>query len=104
MGVAVKIDDLARKMISLSGYIPDKNIKIEYTGLRPGEKMYEELLLRAEHTHKTANDKIYIEELDDIGWTEILEYLENLKLILENGSNEEVSEYVMNIIKDDRIK
>ena len=60
MGTPVKIDDMARKMIRLCGLEPDMDIKIEYTGLRPGEKLYEELLLKAEGLQKTDNDLIYI--------------------------------------------
>lgn len=60
MGKPVKIDDMARKLIRLSGYVPDKDIKIVYTGLRPGEKMYEEILMNEEGMTKTANDLIYI--------------------------------------------
>ena len=60
MGSPVRIDDMARKMIRLSGFEPDVDIKIEYTGLRPGEKLYEELLLKSEGLQKTANSLIYI--------------------------------------------
>lgn len=60
MGEPVRIDDLARKMIRLSGYTPDVDIKIEYTGLRPGEKLYEEMLMQEEGLKHTANDKIFI--------------------------------------------
>ena len=60
MGEPVKIADLARKMIRLSGYEPDKDIAIIYTGLRPGEKLYEELLNREESTLPTPNEKIKI--------------------------------------------
>ncbi len=60
MGDPVKIDELARKMIRLSGYIPDEDIKVEYTGLRPGEKLYEEILMNEEGIKKTENDRIYI--------------------------------------------
>ena len=68
MGEPVKIVDLARKMIRLSGLIPDEDIKIQFTGLRPGEKLYEELLLNEKHLKQTANDKIFVvqqTEVDD---------------------------------------
>jgi len=60
MGSPVKIVNLARKMIRLAGYIPEVDIKIEFTGLRPGEKLYEELLNQKEITTKTHNPKIMI--------------------------------------------
>lgn len=60
MGQQVKIDNLARRMILLSGLVPDEDIMVEYTGLRPGEKLYEELLSEAEATEATRNEKIRI--------------------------------------------
>ena len=60
MGKPVRIDDLARRMIRLAGHVPDGDIKIKYTGLRPGEKLYEEMLLAEEGLEKTDNDMIYI--------------------------------------------
>lgn len=60
MGSPVKIDTLARNLIKLSGYRPDVDIKIEYSGLRPGEKLYEEKLMSEEGLTKTANDLIFI--------------------------------------------
>lgn len=60
MGEPVKIDDMARNLIRLSGYTPDVDIKIVYTGLRPGEKLYEELLMNEEGLEKTENELIYI--------------------------------------------
>ncbi len=60
MGEPVKIDDLARNMIRLSGFEPDVDIKIQYVGLRPGEKLFEELLLDEEGMCSTANHLIYI--------------------------------------------
>ena len=68
MGEPVKIDTMARNLIRLSGYEPDVDIKIEYTGLRPGEKLYEELLMREEGLQNTANKLIHIGkpiEMDD---------------------------------------
>ena len=60
MGSPVKIDTLARNLIRLSGYKPDVDIKIEYTGLRPGEKLYEERLMEEEGLRKTDSDKIFV--------------------------------------------
>ena len=60
MGAPVRIDDMARNLIRLSGYTPDVDIKIEYTGLRPGEKLYEELLMAEEGMKETANKLIHI--------------------------------------------
>ncbi len=68
MGEPVRIDDMARNLIRLSGFVPDVDIKIEYTGLRPGEKLYEELLISEEGLQKTANEMIFIAnplEMDD---------------------------------------
>ena len=59
MGTPVKIADLARRMIELAGLIPGEDIEIKYTGLRPGEKLYEELLATKENTLPTENEKIY---------------------------------------------
>ena len=60
MGEPVKIDQLARRMISLAGFTPDKDIKIQYTGLRPGEKLYEEVLANDENTLPSFHDRIRI--------------------------------------------
>jgi FlaA1/EpsC-like NDP-sugar epimerase len=65
MGSPVKIVNLARKMIRLAGYVPEIDIKIEYTGLRPGEKLYEELLNQKEITTKTHNPKIMIAKVQE---------------------------------------
>lgn len=66
MGDPVRIDDLARNMIKLSGFEPDVDIAVEYTGLRPGEKLFEELLMAEEGLRKTDNDMIFIGQLEDI--------------------------------------
>ena len=60
MGESVKIDDLARRMIKLAGFTPDKDIMVEYSGLRPGEKLYEEVLSNKENTIPTDHDRIMI--------------------------------------------
>ncbi len=72
MGDPVKIDDLARDLIRLSGYEPDTDIKIEYTGLRPGEKLYEELLMDEEGLERTAHKKIFIGKQSDMSFKEVI--------------------------------
>ena len=79
MGEPVKIDTMARNMIRLSGYEPDVDIKIVYTGLRPGEKLYEELLMKEEGMQETANKLIHIGkpiEMDDEKFRQQLEMLD----------------------------
>lgn len=79
MGQPVKIDDMARKLIRLMGYEPDVDIKIEYTGLRPGEKLYEELLMDEEGLESTENKLIHIGkpiEMDDEKFKQQLKRLE----------------------------
>ena len=79
MGDPVKIDDMARNLIRLSGYTPDVDIKIVYTGLRPGEKLYEEMLMEEEGMKETANKLIHIGkpiEMDDVWFQEKLRELD----------------------------
>lgn len=85
MGEPVKIDNLARNMIRLSGFEPDVDIKIEYTDLRPGEKLYEELLMSGEGLKKTKNDLIYIGSEVDFDKAEFEENLMELKAINETS-------------------
>ncbi len=79
MGEPVKIDDMARNLIRLSGLTPDVDIKIEYTGLRPGEKLYEEMLMDEEGLQETENKLIHIGkpiEMDDVWFRERLHALD----------------------------
>ncbi len=92
MGDPVKIDDLARKMISLSGFIPDVDIKVEYIGMRPGEKMYEELLVDTSEVSKTCLEKIFVDKPEIIDRKDLYEKIETMRSYAEEGNVEEVVE------------
>ena len=70
MGTPIKIADLARRMIHLAGYEVDRDIKIEYTGLRPGEKLYEEVLATKENTIPTDHDRIFKAMVREYGYAD----------------------------------
>ena len=98
MGEPVKIYDLAKKMIKLAGLKPDEDIKIEVVGLRPGEKLYEELLVdsNAETLQKTSNKKIFTEVVDN--QLPSIEGIEDLIEKYDHLSNEEVKEFVAKVV------
>jgi FlaA1/EpsC-like NDP-sugar epimerase len=78
MGSPVKIVNLAKKMIRLAGFIPEVDIKIEYTGLRPGEKLYEELLNQKEITTRTHNPKIMIAKVQEYNYDSVSAQIDEL--------------------------
>ncbi len=78
MGQPVKILDLAKNMIRLAGYTPNQDIRIEFTGLRPGEKLYEELLNQKETTLPTSNKKIMIAKVRELPYEEVSVAVNNL--------------------------
>lgn len=100
MGEPVKIYDLAVSLIKLSGYEPDVDIPIVFTGLRPGEKLYEELLMKEEGLQKTENKKIYIGELTDLDEKDILEKLSKLKHLIEDENTpiQEIKETIHEVV------
>ncbi|MDR2282813.1 MAG: polysaccharide biosynthesis protein [Sphingobacterium sp.] len=87
MGKSVKIVDLAQKMIKLSGYIPNQDIEIKFTGLRPGEKLYEELLNDLENTLPTHHQKIMIAKVRDNDFATVSIQLEKLLEITDSQHN-----------------
>ena len=97
MGSPVKIDTLARNLIKLSGFKPDKDIKIEYTGLRPGEKLYEEKLMAEEGLKKTENELIHIGCPIEFNTEEFLKELDNLMEVAYNN-NEEIRDLVEKMV------
>ena len=94
MGESVKIVDLAKNLISLSGFEPDVDIKIEFSGLRPGEKLYEELLMDEEGLKQTNHNKIFIGKPIDINIEKLEKDLKLLKLTVDNEEAEAI-EYIM---------
>lgn len=98
MGEPVKIIDLATNLIKLSGLEPYKDIDIEEIGLRPGEKMYEELSLDYESSEKTDNKMIYKNTTLDIDVEELDKKLVELKLMLGHSTNEEIRSKLFEII------
>ena len=86
MGKPVKILDLAKNMIRLMGYKENEDIKIEFTGLRPGEKLYEELLMGEEGLQNTENDLIHVGKPIEFDEEWFGERLENLKKVMYDDS------------------
>ena len=100
MGAPVKIKDLAISMIRLSGLVENQNIKIEYSGLRPGEKLYEELLTNNENLKPSHNELIYIAQKESFG-KEKIQQIEQLISEAEFGkSNEILVQQMKNIVPE----
>lgn len=92
MGEPVKIYDMAIKLIKLSGLEPNVDIQIKVTGLRPGEKLYEELLMAEEGLTETKHDKIHVARPSDIDMEKLEAKLAKLQYLLDNSNNEQKDE------------
>ena len=88
MGSPVTIADLAKKMIRLYGYIPNIDIDITYSGLRPGEKLYEELLNDAENTLNTYHEKIMIAKVREVALQDIEAKFNQFRTLVNSADNE----------------
>lgn len=100
MGELVKIADLARDMITLSGFEPDKDIKIVFTGLRPGEKMYEELLSEGEEVKSTLHKKISVAEAETVEWQSLSVKIDGLLEYLGNDCMDDLIDKIKDIVPD----
>ena len=98
MGSPVKISELAENLIRLSGHIPGEDIEIRYTGLRDGEKLYEELLISEEGIQKTQNDLIYVARPMEFDSEALFKKLDVLKAMLETASHKEVVDVIRELV------
>ncbi len=100
MGKPVRIYNLAEKMILLSGFVPNQDINIEITSLRPGEKLYEELLDNLEDLLPTHNEKIMIGKVRKYEYGKVNKTIAGLLLHVDNINNEQVVEEMMQIVPE----
>jgi FlaA1/EpsC-like NDP-sugar epimerase len=100
MGKSVKIIDLARKMIKLSGFEPDIDIQIKLTGLREGEKLYEELLNDKENTLPTYHRKILIAKVRKVAYESITMQVGTLMSLLDQKNESKVVEQMKHIVPE----
>lgn len=98
MGAPVKITTLAENLCRMYGKVPYKDVEIKFTGLRPGEKLFEELLMDEEGLEKTDNKKIFIGNQIDIDKDKLIPQLEKLKEFAENNDNEKTVEMLAEIV------
>ncbi|MBU4274598.1 polysaccharide biosynthesis protein [Patescibacteria group bacterium] len=98
MGEPIKILDLAKEMIRLSGFEPDKDIPIVFIKPRPGEKFFEDILNAEEGTNVTQNEKIFMAKLADINPTDLEEKLKELKSIITDSRREEIIKILQKLI------
>jgi len=98
MGKPIKILDLAREMISLSGFEPDKDIPIVFTKPRPGEKLFEEMLTAEEGTTATKNQKIFRANLSAMDGEKLKQAIEKLKIAAGRNNKKEMQNLLKEII------
>lgn len=100
MGKSVKIVDLARKMIKLSGLEEGRDIKIVFTGLRPGEKLYEELLADAENTMPTHHSQILIGKVREYDYTDVSKVIEELIKLFDTQNNNKIVQCMKELVPE----
>ena len=100
MGEPVKIVDLAKRMIKLSNLELEKDIKIEFTGLRPGEKLYEELLNQKEHSLPTYHNKIFVANNEFFEMDEVIKSFVDLEQECHNQSEEGIVRVIKSLVRN----
>lgn len=98
MGSPVKIRELAENLIRLSGHIPGEDIEIKYTGLRDGEKLYEELLISEEGIQKTQNDLIYVARPMEFDSDRLFSRLSDLRAIVDTADSHEIVDIIKELV------
>ncbi len=104
MGEPIKIIDLARRMISLSGFEPDKDINIEIIGLRPGEKLYEELQNKDERLVRTEHDRIFCFSCMPEKYEDIYEYVKKIRDISDSTSVNDLKRFLCEVVPEYRVQ
>ena len=100
MGEPVKIVDLARQMITLSGFRPDEDIDIVFSGVRPGEKLFEELRTEGEDIEPTVHPKIRIWKSRPNDWDEVLDVYSELKVIHEANDRDQIIGAIQRLVPE----
>ncbi len=100
MGKPVRILEVARRMIQLSGLVPNKDIMIKEIGLRPGEKLYEELLADKENILPTTHHKILRAKVREYSHSAVTSHLEQLKVVMKNGTPEQIATQLKEIVPE----
>ncbi len=102
MGKPIRIYDLAINLIRLSGYRPHEDIPIEIVGLRPGEKLYEELMLAEEGTNQTKYPKIHIARQADMDYNHTKEWITKLEGAIDQMDNSQIKEFILSLVPNYR--
>jgi len=100
MGEPIRIYDLALQMIRLSGLVPERDIKIEITGLRPGEKLYEELLIDGDNINPTQHPKVFSAYEYKLGWSELEPLLDILLIKAKTNQHRDVVIYLQKLVPE----
>ncbi len=100
MGESVRIADLAKKMVQLSGLEPGRDIEIRFTGLRPGEKLYEEVLSDKENTLATHHPKIVVAQVRQTDFDQVSKQVEELVLLFDKQDNQSIVAKVKTMVPE----